>query len=366
MTEPVRSVLHDAQVAQGATFRDDDGWLWTMGFGDPAAGYAAIRDGVSMWDVYPLVKWDVTGPQAAAAIQRVFTRDVGAQAIGQVCYGAFVDDDGRLVDDGTVFKHADDHFWVLTNTSGFGEFWSERTGGLDFQHVNRVHDMPLVSVQGPRSRELLSTLTDDGLSDLRYFHFRTDPVTVGGVPTWLMRTGFSGELGFELIPPRDGAVDLWTRLGEAGAVPIGLDALEPARIEAGLIIYGTDYTPGEHTPYDVSMDRVVGLGSDAPIPARAALEKIAAAPPRRLKTLVMAGDELPDAGADVRSRGSVVGVLSSRVASPRHGDIGLAMLASNVALDGADLTVDAPDGGRVAATVAPLSIKDPRRLRPRA
>jgi aminomethyltransferase len=261
MDEPVRSVLHDAQAALGATFRDDGGWLWTMGFGDPAGGYSAIRDGAAAWDVYPLVKWDVTGPQAGEAIQRVFTNDVGAQAVGQVHYGAFVGEDGVMVDDGTVFKHAEDHYWVLTNSSGFADFVREHGPGLDVSIEDRLYEMPLISLQGPQSRDLLQGLTTADLSGLRYFHFRTEPLEVAGVTTWLTRTGFSGELGFELFPTRDGAVDLWERLGKAGAVPIGLDTVEPARIEAGLIIYSTDYTPGEHTPFDVSLDRFVALGS---------------------------------------------------------------------------------------------------------
>ena len=191
MSEPIRSVLHDVQEARGATFRDDDGWYWTMGFGNGLAGYEAIRGGVSMWDVYPLVKWDVTGPDATAAIQRVFTNDVVAQAVGQVKYGAFVNDDGTFVDDGTVFKHADDRYWVLTNTSGFGEHWAAHTVGLDFAFVNRTHEMPLISVQGPGSRELLQSLTDTDLSALRYFHWVFEPVMV---PTGILvtRTGFSG------------------------------------------------------------------------------------------------------------------------------------------------------------------------------
>ena len=141
----MRSILHDVQVAQGATFRDDDGWLWTTGFGDPAAGYAAITEGTAVWDVYPLVKWDVTGPQAAAAVQKVFTADVLGQQAGQVRYGAFTDDDGLMIDDGTVFKHGDDHLWVFTNTSGIVEHWTEQTAGMDVEFRNRLPEMPLVS-----------------------------------------------------------------------------------------------------------------------------------------------------------------------------------------------------------------------------
>ncbi len=364
MAEPVRSVLHDAQAAQGASFRDDDGWLWTTGFGDPAGGYAAITEGAALWDVYPLVKWDVRGPQAATAVQRVFTGDVFGQASGQVRYGAFTDSDGRLVDDGTVFKHADDHFWVFTNTSGFGEHWTAHTAGLDFVFENRVYEMPLVSLQGPASRALLQGLTPADLSGLKYFRFLPERVDVAGVPCWLMRTGFSGELGFELVPEPDGAPALWAALGGAGAVPIGLDTVEPARIEAGLIIYSTDYTPGEHSPYDVSLDRFVALGSGADFVGRARLAEIAAAPPNRLKTLQVHGDELPEVGALVRDCGAVVGTVSSRVSSPRFGGIGLAMLATGSAVDGRVVQVDAGSDA-MDATVVPLSVKDPDKLRAR-
>ena len=358
MSEPIKSVLHDAQEARGATFRDDDGWYWTMSFGDGLAGYDAIRSGVSMWDVYPLVKWDVNGPDAGAAIQRVFTNDLGSQAVGQVKYGAFVNDDGTLVDDGTVFKHADDHYWVLTNTSGFGDYWASQTAGLDFGFVNRTPEMPLISVQGPRSRETLQSLTDTDLGSVRYFHFFTERVTIAGVTAWMMRTGFSGELGFELIPARAEAVELWTRLEQAGAVPIGLDTIEPARIEAGLIIYGTDYTPGVDTPYDVCLDRMVAIGADAEFVGKAQLAAVSVAPPKRLKTLRLEGRELPDVGADVLKNGAVVGTLSSRIVSPTYGSIGLAMLAAAEAADGNSVDVSSGEG-TVAATVAPLSIKDP-------
>jgi aminomethyltransferase len=368
MSEPVKSVLHEAQEARGATFRDDDGWYWTMSFGDSlaGAGYEAMISGATMWDVYPLVKWDVTGPQATQGIQHVFTQDLGRQQAGQVKYGAFVDADGHLVDDGTVFKHDDEHYWVLTNTSGFGDFWAAHTAGLDFSFVNRVHDMPLISVQGPKSRELVQSLTSTDLSGLKYFRFLTSRIEVAGVQAWITRTGFSGELGFELIPDRSGAVELWTRLGESGAVPVGLDTIEPTRVEAGLIIYGTDYTPGEHTPFDVSLDKVVAVDSAAEFIGKAALSTIAAKPPRRLRTLRLMGDNLPDAGSNVVAGGSVVGTLSSRVLSPRFGAIGLAMLDTNVADIGNTVdVVGGPGVGDVTAVVAEVGIKDPGKAIPR-
>ena len=130
MSETVRSVLHDIQESQGATFRDDSGWWWTESFGNHPAGYEAVRRGVAIWDVYPLVKWDVAGPDARAVIQRVFTRNLAAQQVGQVTYGAFVDPDGFLVDDGTVYKHSDDHYWVFTNS----DEWSDYAGSHSPEH----------------------------------------------------------------------------------------------------------------------------------------------------------------------------------------------------------------------------------------
>ena len=107
MSEPVRSIWYDVQAEQGAEFEDFDGWLWTATFGDPLAEYEAVRSAAGMWDVYPLVKLDFTGPDALRAAQRAFTNDVTSMNEGQVRYGAFVGEGGTMVDDGTVYKLAE-------------------------------------------------------------------------------------------------------------------------------------------------------------------------------------------------------------------------------------------------------------------
>lgn len=365
MSEPVRSVLHEAQEAVGATFRDEDGWLWTESIGSDLAGYEAVRDGLAIWDIYPLIKWGVTGPDARAAIQRVYTVDLSGQGVGKVKYGAFVDEAGLLVDDGTVYKHADDHYWVLTNAEDTGDHLLAHAEGLEFTLVNRTREMPLISAQGPRSREILQGLTEVDLSGLRYYTFLTERVQVAGVTTWLARTGFSGELGFELIPDPDGAPALWAALNEAGGVPFGLTVLEPVRVEAGLIVYASDYDPGEDTPYDVSMDRYVSLDGDAAFLGKEELRRIAASPPRRLRTLRISGDELPEMGAKVFVEGADVGVVTSPADSPRMGLLALAKLDTAEATAGNRVQVAVGDG-TVDATVDELSVKDPQKLRARA
>ena len=127
--EPIRSVLYGVQEAAGAQFMEDSGWVWTTTFGDAEAEYTAVRENAGMWDVYGLQKWDVSGPDAAAAVQRTFTGDVARLAVGQVKYGPFVAEDGLMADDGTVYKHADDHFWVFTNSTTFADFLAASTRG---------------------------------------------------------------------------------------------------------------------------------------------------------------------------------------------------------------------------------------------
>jgi aminomethyltransferase len=282
-----------------------------------------------------------------------------------VKYGPFVDDDGLMADDGTVYKHADDHFWVFTNFPTFGEFLAGHTPGLDYLIENRTFEMPVVSVQGPRSREILQGLTDADLSSLRYFHFLPQRQQVAGIPVWVLRTGFSGELGFELIPDADRAVELWDALGQAGVRPFALDAVEVLRVEAGLIMVGVEFSGGDVSPYDLSLDRSIQLGSDADFIGRAALASAAADPPNRFKTLVVQGDVAPEYGAQVFRGDEVVGTLTSVVTSPRYGVVGLAVLRTDLATNGNVLEVPVA-GGRVKATVGDLSIHDPEKRKPRS
>jgi aminomethyltransferase len=364
MSESNKSVLTEIQDQQGATWMEDGDWYWTVNLGDPAGEYEAIRSGVALWDVYGLQKWDVTGPDAQAVVQRVFTNNLATLTVGQVKYGAFVDDAGMMIDDGTVYKLADDHFWVMVNSDAFGAVLTEAVPGADVEVAYRTHEMPVISVQGPGSRDMLAGLTDHDLSALPYFRFVPERVQLAGVPVWLLRTGFSGEIGFELIPDRDDAVQLWTTLCSLGGRPIGLDAVEIARVEAGLIIAAVDYQAGETSPFDVGLDRTVAVSSDADFRGKDALRAAAAAPANRFKTLTLEGADLPEYGAEVFHGDEVVGTVTSPADSPRYGVIGLAILRSDVAENGTPLEV-AVGEGRVKATVTDLSIHDPQKLRPR-
>ena len=364
MQEPIETAFHGVQEARGATFMEEGGWLWSVSFGDPGAEYRAVREGVGMWDVSPLNKWDLRGPDALEAAQRVHSNDILGLDAGQVRYGAFLDEDGLLVDDGTVFKHADDHLWLMTNGMDRAAYFAEATKGLDVSVEYIAPELPNMQIQGPRSRELLRTITDADVDRLPYFRFYPEPVQVGGVPVWLSRTGFSGELGFELFLRPEHADDLWEAVEAAGATPYGVEVIEPLRIETGMVVTDYDYASHERTPYDLGMDRLVALGGPGEFMGKDRLREVAADPPNRFKTLRVDGDTPPQYGAAVTKNGEDVGVLTSPAISPTFGNIGIAILRTDVAGDGTTVEVAVGDGS-VPATVDQLAIHDPSKRRPR-
>ena len=366
-SESIRSAFHEVTAAQGGSFLDDSGWMWLEGFGDAEKEYTALRDDVAVWDVSPLNKWDFRGPDALRGAQRLFSNDALGLEVGQVRYGAFLDADGLMVDDGTVFNTGlDDHCWVMTNGRDHEERFAEALQGLDVEFEWVTLSMPHLGVTGPRSREVVQKLTDEDLGSLRYFRFIPRPVKVAGVDVHLSRTGYGGELGYELFltDPADAAT-LWNAVVGAGVTPIGTDAIEVARIEAGLIVTGYDYEPHEHSPYDFNLDRMVRLDLGLGFAGEDALREIAADPPNRFVTLRYDADELPEYGAVVSKDGQEVGVLTSPTDSPRFGKIGLAVVETAHAAPGSTLGVAVGDA-IVPATVDGLPVYDPQKKRPRA
>jgi aminomethyltransferase len=348
-----------------AGFMEEAGWWWVTNFGDPDREYRAVREGVGMWDLSPLNKWEFRGPDAAEAVQRVHANDVVGMAVGRVRYGPLLDEDGLLVDDGTVFKHAEDRFWVCTNGNDHVEHFTESTKGLEVEVAYVAPDLPSMQVQGPWSRELLRGLTDAPIDELTYFSFFPEQVEVGGVPVWLSRTGFSGELGYELFLRPDRAVDLWEAVAAAGAEPYGVDVIEPIRVEAGMIVLDYDYAPHERSPYDLGLDRTVALDGEGEFIGKEALRAVAEDPPNRFVTIRLGDGDLPEYGATVTRDGQEVGTLTSPATSPRHGNLGLAIVRRDAAAVGTEVEVARGDG-TVEGVVDVLSIDDPGKQKPRA
>jgi aminomethyltransferase len=344
---------------------EEAGWLWVTNFGDPGAEYRAVREGVGMWDLSPLNKWEFRGPDAVEAVQRMHTNDVLGMRVGHVRYGAFVDEDGLLVDDGTVFKHADDHLWVMTNSDDRADYFAAATKGLDASFHYIAPELPSIQIQGPGSRDLVRGLTDVDVDAMPYFTFLPEPIRFAGVPAWLSRTGYSGELGYEVFLRPQHARTIWEEVEAAGAVPYGVDIIEPIRVETGMIVTDYDYREHERSPFDLGLDRFVALDAEAEFMGKERLRDIAADPPNRFKTIRLEGERLPEYGAAIHRDGEQVGVLTSPAESPLLGPLGLAILRTDSAADGLRVEVDEGES-RMGGTVDVLALYDPRKERPRA
>jgi aminomethyltransferase len=366
LPDPIKSAFYDIQAASGAGFAEEGGWLWTTGWGDFDAEYGAVRGGVGMWDLSPLNKWDFAGPEAAEAVQRTHTNDILGMKAGQVRYGGFVDEDGMLIDDGTVFKFDDAHLWVMTNMMERDAYFADATKGLDVTVRYIGPETPSMQIQGPKSRALVSSLTDTDLEPLRYFSFIPQQITFAGVPVIISRTGFSGEVGYEVFLAPEHADQLWEAVRSAGAGPYGIDIIEAVRIEAGMIVTGYDYQEHEASPFDMGLDRMVALDGDGEFMGKNKLREIALDPPNRLKTVRLEGDTLPEYGASITVGGEDVGTLTSPVHSPAlQANIGLAMIRTDASADGTKVDVAVADG-TVSGIVDVLAIYDPEKTRPRS
>jgi aminomethyltransferase len=328
-----------------------------------------------MWDESPLRKWDLSGPDAVALADALFTNDMAALEVGQVRYGAICDEQGKMIMDGTVFRLADDHCLSVTSYDSdqawFKQVASDR--GLDVQVEDRTAQMPHLQVQGPKAREVLGPITQGvDVGQLRYFRFAHLGVSVAGVPCWLSRTGYSGELGFEVYCAVEDAERVWNAVLESGQAhgirPIGLSAIETLRIESGLLFPDIDYFPHDTDPFEVRLDNVIKLDKSGDFVGREALRAIAErGTPRLLTTLRIDGDQVPEYGAMVAKDGREVGIVRSPCQSPTFDMQVIAMSSIDRELvnDGERVQVALGDG-TVDATVAPFPIYDTEKRRPRS
>lgn len=226
--------------------------------------YYAIRNSAALIDVSPLYKYEVTGPDAARLVDRVVTRDVTKQRVGQVYYTPWCDAHGKVIDDGTVSRLDANHFRITSADPN--DRWFQDVGyGLNATVSNVTDDLAALAVQGPLSRAILEQVVGGvDFSKLAYFHLAQGQAD--GFPVTVTRTGYTGDLGYELWVRPEYAERLWDCLVERGSgygvLPTGMMALDIARIEAGLIMIAVDYVSSHHAVIESqkSSPFEIGLG----------------------------------------------------------------------------------------------------------
>ncbi len=255
--------------------------------------YNAVREAAAVIDVSPLYKYEVSGPDAVALLDRVVTRDVSRMVIDQVVYTPWCDEEGKVIDDGTVTRLDRNRFRVTAADPSYRWFLLNATG-LDAIVRDTSEETAGLALQGRLSRHVLEAATGGDWSDLGYFRRR--PATIAGVDLDVTRTGYTGDLGYEVWIPAEGALPVWDRLFEAGAAygirPAGIQALDICRVEASLILIEAEYTSARHafapelkySPFEIGLGRFVTFEKGAAFTGRRALlaEREAGGPARRL------------------------------------------------------------------------------------
>jgi aminomethyltransferase len=252
--------------------------------------YNAIRNAAALIDVSPLFKYRVSGKDATKFVNRVITRDINKVTVGQVIYCCWCDEQGKVIDDGTISRLGENVYrWTAADPSL--RWFRQNALGLDVQIEDISDQVAALAVQGPTSGRLLKLAADAEITNLKYFRFTHGKI--GGVEVDISRTGYTGDLGYEIWMPWGEAPKVWDVLFKYGAQfdlhAAGMIALDVARIEAGLILIEVDYFSSKkaliesqkYSPYEIGLGRLVDLKKEHFI-GRAALEEDNRRGPKRL------------------------------------------------------------------------------------
>lgn len=342
------------------------------------AEYLACRERVAVLDLTPLRKIDITGPDAVAFLQYVLTQNVRRMAVGEIAHSAICLETGGMIDDGTIFRMADQAFRWFCGDSYTMVWMAEKAEekGFKVSIRNATEQIHNLAVQGPNSRDLLSQIiwtseSQTSVEKLKWFHF-----TIGrlggpdGVPLMVSRTGYTGELGYEVWCHPDAAEAVWDAIWQAGQAfdiaPMGFDALDMLRVEAGLSMAEYEFGP-DVTPFEAGTGFSVPLSTkEEDFIGREALARENPESRHKLVGLILDGGESAAHGDLVYQGRFPVGIVTSAILSPLLGkQIAMIRVAPEFAKQDTKLEVGKLDGiqKRLVGTVVKLPFYDPKRAR---
>ncbi len=318
--------LHAVHEDRGASFTDFGGWEMPVEFDSITKEHAAVRESAGIFDVSHMGEIRVEGPDAGTLTDRLVTNDVVRRDEGDAAYAAVTDEEGVMLDDAVVYRQPGDRptYLVVVNAGHDAEMtdrWeaARERWGLDASVGNRTDDLAMFALQGPEAVDLAVEAADptSAVRDLSWFE--ATHADVAGVPTWVARTGYTGEDGVELICPADGAEAVWTAFE---VQPCGLGARDTLRLEAGLLLSGQDFDPEENprTPYEAGIGFAVDLDTD--FLGRDALARVHDdGPAEKLVGLTLDERGVPRHGYPIETPdGEEVGTVTSGTMSPTLGE----------------------------------------------
>jgi aminomethyltransferase len=328
---PVGTAFHERTKAlcESLNYREWSGY-YTVGVYEMhhEHEYNAIRNSAALIDISPLFKYRVTGRDATKFVNRVISRDINKVSVDQVIYCCWCDPDGKVIDDGTITRLGENEYrWTAADPSL--RWFQQNALGLNVKIEDISEQTAALALQGPTSGKLLHAVADANIANLKYF--RVTHGKIAGVPVDISRTGYTGDLGFEIWMPWKDAVRVWDKLMTEGEVfdiyPAGMVALDVARIEAGLILIEVDYISSKkaliesqkYSPAEIGLGKLVDLKKENFVGRAALASGEKKGPARSLVGLEINWNEV-EALYDKMGMAPQVPSMASRVAVPVYRD----------------------------------------------
>ena len=353
--------LFDTHLSLGARMSPFAGWDMPVQYSSILDEARAVRAGAGLFDVSHMGRVSIQGHGVASFLNRVLSFDVPALMVGRGRYCVVCTEEGGILDDCIAYRLEEEHFLLVANASNTAAVldWLLRWAPQWEMHIEDVTSrLAMIALQGPQAVNMLSEFVKPNLSSVGYFSLVETQVT--GLEALVARTGYTGEDGFELILPQEGAVDLWKLLMDEGAKPCGLGARDILRLEAGLLLHGNDMEASTN-PYEAGLDRFVDPDRDQYI-AGAALRRIRdQGVSRVIVGFTMVGRGIARHGHSIMDGSRQIGYVTSGSYSPSlDRNIGMGYVPTAFSSPGARFLVDIR-GRAVDAEVTTLPFYSRRR-----
>ena len=342
-----KTPLYERHLALGATMTDFGGWTMPVQYTGIIEEHKRTREAAGLFDICHMGEIDVTGPDAFDFLQRLLTRNLEGQQIGQLKLSVLTNDQGGTLDDLTCYFLSDQHYRLVTNagTKDKDLAWIQEmkivTGFTQIEIIDRSDTIGKIDLQGPKSAAILQPLIKADLSGLKFYAFLFS--TVGGIEALISRSGYTGEDGFEIYTDADRIADVWDLLLKAGAgeglVPVGLGARDTLRLECGMMLYGNDIDEGI-IPFEAVYGWVVDLSK--PFIGRDALKRRQEEGiEKKLVGFEMVDKGIARHGYRVLKDGREVGVVTSGTFAPTlNRAIGMAYVPVPLKEAGTEIDID--------------------------
>jgi glycine cleavage system T protein (aminomethyltransferase) len=325
---PIGTAFHERTFAlcESLNYREWSGYYAVSSY-EPhhEHEYNAIRNAAALIDISPLYKYRLTGKDATRLVDRIITRDMRKISVGQVVYTPWCDEHGKVIDDGTVSR-LDENIYRWTAADPSLRWFTQNATGMDVEIEDISESVSALALQGPTSGRLLKSLITDGdITNLKYF--RVTKASIAGVPVDISRTGYTGDLGYEIWVASDDAIKVWDSLIKGGRAfdvhPTGMLALDVARVEAGLLLIDVDFNSSKkalvdeqkYSPFEMGLGRLVNLDKDRFVGQAALIAEQKRGPAREIVGLEIDWPQVEEIFEQV-GLPPTVSPIASRVAVP--------------------------------------------------